>query len=223
MQQLDANLWHLQYSLKLLGADMQRHVTVMRLASGQLVIHSTGPFTPEDVAAINALGPVGWVADVMLRHDTFSQQGHEAFPQAAFLGPNGFSEVVKFPVTPLLPPPAEWGSEIEVLKVEGVPSIEEHAFFHRPSRTLIVADLFFDPDPATSGWTRLLVGLAAGRTDGPGISRAIKFMTKDKEAFRQSLERIGQWDFDRVIVGHGAMISTGGKRQFHEALQASGF
>ena len=223
MEQLTDNLWHLQYTLKLLGADMQRHVAVMRLASGQLVIHSTGPFTPQDVADINALGPVGWIMDVMLRHDTFSKQGREAFPQAAFLGPKGFSEVVGFPTVPLLPSPAEWGNEIAVLPVAGIPSVEEHAVFHRPSRTLIVADLFFDPDPASSGWTHFLMSLVAGRKDGPGISRAFKLATKDKEAFRQSLEKIGEWDFDRIIVGHGAIIPKDGKRHFHEALHASGF
>ena len=105
MQQLAENLWHLQYSLKVLGADMQRHVAVMRLPSGQVVIHSSGPFKLEDMTDINALGPVGWLMDVMPRHDTFTKQGHEAFPQAAVLGPAGFSKVVGFPTGPLLPSP----------------------------------------------------------------------------------------------------------------------
>lgn len=223
MQPIAENLWHLQYPLKLLGADLQRHVTVMRLASGQVVIHSTGPFTPQDVADINALGPVGWVLDVMLRHDTFTKQGHEAFPQAIVLGPRGFSDVVGFDTGFLLPPPAEWGDEIQVLAVGGIPSVEEHAVFHRPSRTLIVADLFFDPDPEASGWTHFLMSVVAGRKEGPGISRAYRWATKDKEAFRASLDKIAEWDFDRIIVGHGAIIPTDGKRHFHEALAASGF
>ena len=222
MEQLAENLWHLQYTLKLLGADMQRHVAVMRLSSGQVVIHSTGPFTTQDTADINALGPVGWIMDVMLRHDTFSKQGHAAFPQAAFLGPNGFSDVVGFPTEPLLPQP-DWDGEIAVLPVDGIPSVQEYAVLHRTSRTLIVADLFFDPDPKASGWTHFLMSLVAGRKEGPGISRALKLATKDKVAFRQSLEKIGEWDFDRIIVGHGAIIASDGKRRFHEALHASGF
>ncbi len=222
MQQLDQNLWVLQYPLKALGANVQRHVTVMRLASGRVVVHSTGPFTPADVSAIKAIGPVGWVADVMLRHDTFSKEGRAAFPEAVFLGPEGFSKVTGFPTVTLLPAPGEWAGEIDVLKVEGIPSVEEHVFLHRPSRTLIVADLLFVRDPATSWWTRFVVGLVAGRKDGPGISRALRMATKDKAAFRRSLGTIGQWDFDRIIVGHGATVATDGKKHFGEAVAAAG-
>ncbi len=55
-------------------------VTLIRLRSGKLVIHSTAPFTPEDVAAIRALGEPGWLLDGILRHDTFANEGREAFP-----------------------------------------------------------------------------------------------------------------------------------------------
>ena len=96
MTNLTENLWLLRYPLKMLGADLHRNVTVMRLRSGDLVIHSTGPFALEDVAHVNSLGRPRWLLDVMLRHDTFAKQGKEAFPEAAYLGPDGFSEVVKF-------------------------------------------------------------------------------------------------------------------------------
>ncbi len=75
MEKIAENLWHLQYPLRLLGANMQRHVVVVRLATGEIVVHSTGPFTPADVAAVSALGRVGWVMDVMLRHETFAERG----------------------------------------------------------------------------------------------------------------------------------------------------
>lgn len=219
MENLAENLWQLQFPLTLLGANMQRHVTVIRLSSGAVVIHSTGPFAPADVAAISALGRVGWVTDVMLRHETFAKQGREAFPAATFLGPAGFSKAAGFPVEPLLPAPAEWGEELRVIRLDGLPSMEEHAFFHAPSRTLIVADLLFNRDPHESWWTRLLMSLVAGRKDGPGVSRAVRAAVKDKAAFQRSLGTIRAWDFDRIIVGHGRVVPKGGKAQFVEALR----
>jgi hypothetical protein len=46
MKELAENIWVLPYSLRLFGADLRRIVTVVRLRSGELIIHSTGPFTP---------------------------------------------------------------------------------------------------------------------------------------------------------------------------------
>ncbi len=101
--------------------------------------------------------------------------------------------------------------------------MEEHAVFHAPSQTLIVADLFFNRDPAESWWTRLLMALIAGRKDGPGVSRAVRFSVKDKAAFKRTLEAVRAWDFDRIIVGHGAIVPSGGKAQFDEALRQAGY
>lgn len=202
---------------------MQRHVAVIRLGSGEVVVHSTGPFAKEDVDEISALGRVGWVLDVMLRHETFAKEGKAAFPAATFLGPEGFSKVAGFPVKPLLPAPAEWGEELQVVRLDGLPSMGEHAVFHAPSHTLIVADLLFNRDPAESWWTRLLMALVAGRKDGPGVSRAVRAAVKDKAAFKRSLEAVRAWDFDRIIVGHGSMVPTGGKAQFDEALRQAGY
>jgi hypothetical protein len=223
MKSLAENVWVLPYPLRLLGGDLGRMVTIARLGSGELVIHSTGPFTPEDVAAISRLGKPGWLMDVMLRHDTFSKRGREAFPALPFLAPEGFSRVVGFPTEPLSPPPAAWGNELEVLRLEGMPSMEEHAVFHRPSRTLIVADLLFNFGPDVSGWTRFLLLCAVGSEHHPGMSRPFRMAIKDKAAFQRSVQALMRWDFDRIIVGHGAIIETDGKRQLGEALKRAGF
>ena len=221
MKPLADNLWLLRYELSLLGADLRRNVTVMRLASGDLVIHSTGPFTPQDVAAIRAEGTPRWMMDVMLRHDTFAKQGRQAFPDASYLGPEGFSDVVGFPTQPLVDQP-EWNGELEVMTLAGVPSMKEAVVLHRPSRTLIVADLFFDFGPDESAWTKFLLLLAVGKHHDPGVSRPLRLAVKDKEAFQASLATMMSWDFDRLIPGHGDVIDTGAKSRVAEALRAVG-
>lgn len=223
MTNLTDNLWLLRYPLKLLGADLHRNVTVMRLGSGGLVIHSTGPFELEDVAHINSLGRPGWMLDTMLRHDTFAKRGKEAFPDAVYLAPEGFSKNAGVPTGPLLPAPPEWGNEIEIKRVEGVPGMDEHAVFHRQSRTLIVADLLFNFGPDAPVWTRFLMLAAVGRKHDPGMARSVRMTVKDDAALRRSLAEIGTWDFDRIIVGHGDVVETDGKRQYTEALRAAGY
>jgi hypothetical protein len=223
MKELAQNIWVLPYSLRLIGADLRRMVTAIRLRSGELIIHSTGPFTPGDVAKIIGLGKPGWLLDVMLRHDTFAKHGREAFPNIPFLAPEGFSEVVGFSTEPLIPAPTAWGDEVEVLRLEGIPTMQEHLVFHRTSRTLIVADLLFNFGPGTSAWTRFLVLCAVGSRHHPGMSRPFRMAVKDKAAFQRSIATLTKWDFDRIIVGHGEIIATDGKRQLARALKEAGF
>jgi hypothetical protein len=41
---------------------------------------------------------------------------------------------------------------------------------------------------------------------------------RDRAAVRASLDRILAGDFDRIIVGHGRNVETGGKRVFGDAF-----
>jgi hypothetical protein len=223
MKKLAEDLWILPYSLRLLGGDLRRTVTIVRLRSGELIIHSTGPFTSEDVATILALGRPGWLLEVMLRHDTFSKQGRQAFPGIPFLAPQGFSEVVGFPTEPLIPAPVHWGDELLLLALEGIPSMQEHVVFHRASRTLIVADLLFNFGSEASAWTHFLVRCAVGRQHHPGMSRPFRMAIKDQAAFKQSVKTLTAWDFDRIIVGHGEVIETDGHHKLVKALKDAGF
>ena len=90
MEQLDANLWVFRYDLSLGVIPIGRTVTVIRLQTGALVVHSTAPFTAEDIAAIRALGEPRWLTDVTNFHDTFAEEGRRCFPGVTYLVPEGF-------------------------------------------------------------------------------------------------------------------------------------
>ncbi|MBD5778827.1 DUF4336 domain-containing protein [Pelagicoccus sp. NFK12] len=203
MEKLAENVWFLPFELKALGVNIGRNVTVIRLSSGELLLHSTAPFTSQQVERIRGLGKVRWITDPMVDHDTFSQKGIAAFEEAVFLAPDGFPEQQGVSVQPLLPIPEAWGEEIQVLRLEGADSFSEHVFFHRSSRTLIVCDLLMNfPDPGSS-WQRMALRIGLGPKQDPGTSRRLKFAVKDRQRFRASLEKVLQWPFERVVVGHG--------------------
>jgi hypothetical protein len=222
-QPLAENLWLLPYPLKMLGADLRRNVTLIRLRSGKIVIHSTAPFTPAEVAAIRALGEPGWLLDGFLRHDTFAKEGREAFPGLPFLAPEGFSAVVGFPTKPITPAPAEWDGELLALEIRGMPEARDTAMLHLPSQTLILTELLFNFGSDEPLWTELLLRVAVGGEHHPGLSRPFKAGVKDEAAFRSSIATILSWDFDRVIVGHGDVIEHDGKAKLRAALEAAGF
>jgi hypothetical protein len=222
-QPLAENLWLLAYPLKMLGADLRRNVTLVRLRSGKLLIHSTAPFTAEDVTAIRALGEPGWLLDGILRHDTFAKEGREAFPGIPYLAPEGFSEVVGFPTQPIVPAPIEWEGELLALEIQGAPEARDTALLHIPSRTLILTELIFNFDDDEPLWTELLLRVAVGGEHHPGMSRPVKAGVKDEAAFKASVASILSWEFDRVIVGHGDVIELDGKAKLRAAIEAAGF
>lgn len=222
MKQLAENLWLLQYPLSVLGTAHGRNVTVIRLRSGKLILHSMAPFPPADVAAIHALGEPAWLLESMLLHDTYAKEGRAIFPGLPFLGPPGFSDVVMFPTLPLLPTPPEWNGEVEVFPIEGAPMVKEHAVLHVPTRTLILADLIFNFSPDERGWNRFFHRHIAGFKRYPGMSRIFRLCIRDRAAFQASMTRILQQDFDRIIVGHGHVIESDGRALLQRGLRDAG-
>lgn len=222
MKQIAENLWLKGYPLSVLGTHHGRNVTVIRLQSGKLIIHSMAPFPAADIQGIHAIGEPAWLVESMLLHDTYAKEGRRIFPDIPFLGPPGFQEVVKFPVEPLHPAPREWEGEVETLWIRGAPKLEETAVIHLPSRTLILADLIFNFSPDEKGWNRFFHRHIAGFKRYPGMSRIFRLFIQDKDAFRESIDQLLAKDFDRIIVGHGNVIEANGKELLIRGLEDAG-
>jgi hypothetical protein len=222
MKQLADNLWVKVYPLALMGTLLGRTVTIIRVSSGKLVLHSMAPFSANDVEQIRACGEPSWLVEAMMLHDTYARQGRDQFPGLPFLAPKGFNQIVKFATQPLLPAPAEWSGEIEIFPLAGVPRLQEHVFLHIPSRTLIVADLVFNFNREETGWDYFFHHYLAGMKRYPSLSRIFRLCIHDHSAFRDSLAPILAADFDRIIVGHGRTVERDGKALLRRALDDAG-
>lgn len=216
------NIWVGTFPLKMVGVDLQRNTTVIRLDSGKTVIHSTGPFTREDIAEIQSFGEPGWLVDSLLRHDTFASDGRAAFPDLPYLAPEGFSTELDFPTALLLPAPEEWGSELQVIKVGGAPTFEEHVVFHPASRTLIVADLLVHFPAHEPIWSELVLKASSvGGRHTPGMTRLFRAAIQDEQAFGASMGEILALDFERIIVGHGEIIEANGRALLADVIRSA--
>ena len=207
-----------QYPLRAFGIDFRRSVTLLRLADGRIVIHSSAPFTAEDVKAIRHFGVPSWLVEATLMHDTFARPTSAVFPDLPYLAPDGFAKLSGVPIRPLYPPPSDWAGEIEVLKVEGLRKINEHAFFHRASQTLVLADLFFHFSADPRGWPRFFARHIMRLPRLSGISAFFRLMIRDREAFARSMKEMMNWEFEQIVVGHGEPIQNRAKRIFAQAL-----
>ena len=219
MQPIAENIWLLRYPLTLLGMQIGRNVSVIRLASGKLLIHSTAPFTAADVAKIRTLGEPAWLLEATRFHDSCAEEGRSAFPDVAYLVPEPFPGRDKLRASVLIGAPAEWAGELELRRIDGMPNVQEHAVYHPPSRTLIVGDLLFNFPQNATWWTRFVARWILRLDRLVGMSLVFRSMIRDKAAFHRSMADIFAWDFDRVIVGHGSVVETGGKELLRKVVE----
>ena len=220
-RQLTNDVALISFPWRALGVDFKRNVTLLRLGDGRLAIHSSAPFTEQDVANIRHFGQPAWLVEATLMHDTFAKDGHRAFPDLPYLAPEDFAKASGISTRPLSPAPSDWLGEIDVIKTDGVRS-NEHALFHRPSRTLVVADLFFSFRKDIQGWQRFFVCHFMRLPRMFGISAFFRrFMLRDKEAFKNSLSALLSLDFERLVVAHSEPIEKDAKQAVEQTLRDS--
>jgi len=185
-EKFDHGIYLRRYPMSLLGIKFGRNVTILPKASGELIIHSTAPFSAEDISQIFEFGDPKWILDATNFHDTFADHAASAFPDLSYLTPNDFLEGPKHP----------FGEEIEVIPVAGMPTINEFAFLHRESGTLVLADLIFNLDESAGRWSHSMMRILAGIRSMPGNSRLFRSYIADDEAFDASVREILDRDFE---------------------------
>ncbi len=97
--------------------------------------------------------------------------------------------------------------------------LEESVLFHRSSRALIVADLVHNVGRPKHWWTKLYTRIM-GFYDRVALSRMIRWAAfPDHASARQSVDKILELPFDKIIVGHGTPITTDARATLRAAYQ----
>jgi hypothetical protein len=213
MHQLAPDLWTVTRPQSFLGLPVGARMTVMRLASGRLLLHSPLPLDAGLRAELDALGPVAYAVAPNRVHHLYAGDVRKAYPDARlWIAPGLEKKRPDLVYEALLgdEAPAEWRGEVDQVFFAGRPYENEVAFFHRASRTLIVSDLAFNFGPRAPWRTRVFMSLI--RSYGHLTPTKLDpLLIRDRAAARASLERILAWDFERVVVAHGEVQETGGK------------
>jgi hypothetical protein len=177
----------------------------------------------------------------MLQHHIFLGPWHQAYPGAKVLGPEGLpekrnsqkNESVDFsyifskdkPITSI---DAEFDSEFDYEYVHAHQN-KEIAFLHKPTKTMIQADLLFNYPPteqfsrtgqaATSGIFTKMFGVFTN-TNSDWQKRLMWYgiSSKDRMGFARSVAKVDKWDFERIIPCHGDVIETGSKGIFQKIM-----
>lgn len=200
------------------GVRVPVRMVVIRLGDGGLWLHSPLRATDARVARVSELGPVRHLVAPNCLHHLFIGEWKQRFPEARVHGAEGLAAKRKdlaFDTTLAGPDPA-WRDDLDQVRIEGAPKVGETVFLHRPSRTLLVTDLVFNI-PRPRHWPSRLAFALTGVSGRLGQSRAWRIFTRDREAARESLERVFAWDFDRLVPAHGDIVASGAKALLEQA------
>ena len=213
MRQLGPNIWIVDRPQRFYGLPVGTRMTVMRLADGSLLLHSPVALDPELRRALDALGRVRFVVAPNRVHHLYAGDVARAYPEAQLWIAPGLERKrpdLRFVAVLGDEAPDPWKDEVDQVCFRGRPYENEVVFCHRASRTLIMCDLAFNIGPRDAASTRWLMKLirSYGRF---GPSTLDPLLIRDRQAARQSLERILAWDFDRVVVAHGDVLESGGR------------
>ncbi|MGF1521457.1 MAG: DUF4336 domain-containing protein [Leptolyngbyaceae cyanobacterium] len=221
------NLWTTPQPLRFLGLEVGTRMTIVRLSNGDLVLISPILLREADRTVLNELGTVRHIVAPNLFHHLFVNQAQALYPEAKVWGVEGLaSKRPDLKLDALLNQTGSFASELDYLPFEGFEAIlprgivqaNETVFYHRPSRTLILADIAFNFDPNSSLGTQLAARII-GTYNSLKPSLLEKWGTRDKDKVADSIRRVLTWDFDRVIPAHGSIVATDGKAQLQAGYE----
>ncbi len=204
---------------------MGRRMTVMQVGDGRLVVHSAVRMSEPDMQRLDSIGEVAYVIAPNPFHASEAPWYADRYPEAKTLLPGAMrrKQERRMRIDGTLEDgwPAELAGELEALLIDGL-RLPETAYWHARSKTLVVTDLVMNyGNDHFKGIFKLLMRIN-GIVDRFGPSRLFRSVIKDKAALRDSLARVMQWDFDRVVMSHGRVLETDGKARLTKAFDFLG-
>ncbi|EME44276.1 hypothetical protein DOTSEDRAFT_34759 [Dothistroma septosporum NZE10] len=215
--------------------------TLVRLQSGSVAVFSPVALTDTVKKETETLGQLKYIIAPDQEHHIFLESWHKAYPEALVVGPatlpalrdkQSYSKIpfhhLSEPNQPISVSP-EFDSEFDAEYVHGH-SNKELVFNHRPSKTLIEADLLFNlpateqfsksgVSPTSGILTKIMNGLQSTKGQAIWQKRMLWYgIAEDKKAMNASMATIASWEFDRIVPCHGDVIEKGGKGIFEKVM-----
>jgi len=221
LRELADGLWVTEMSASMMGFEHGARMTVVRLKAGGLFVHSPIPLTVALRRELDAHGAVRCIVAPAKLHYEHVPELAAAYPEArVWAVPALAARLKRFNWAGALgdEPPDEWAGTLRQSQFHGSRLYDEVDFFHPASQTLILTDLCFNIPNDSGAWTRF-VARQLGILGRLSASKSFGMSVKDRTAVRASLQRILEWDFDRVILSHATIVESGGKAAFRAAFE----
>lgn len=199
---------------------------LIRLRSGELWFWSPIAWDRNLAAEIDALGPLRHLVSPNKLHHLFLADWKLAYPRAFVWGPRstiGKRKDLSFDGVLTDDAPEAWRGQIEQFRVHGSPFLDEMTFFHRASRTLILADLSENFSESFlkahwPAWKRVIARawkIVEGRGYAP-LEWRLSFL--DRSSIRRAKARWLELDPENVVMAHGTWQAGNGRGFVEQAF-----
>jgi hypothetical protein len=223
LTEIDRDIWIAEGpSVSFFGFPYPTRMTLVRLSDGGLWLCSPIELTDALADEVRALGPVRHLVSPNKIHHLFLGQWAQAWPEAKLWASPGLARRRRdLSFHGELGDAAEpaWESDIDQLIFRGSFALEEVVFFHRASRSAIIADLVQKFDPAAQrGWRGLLMRLDGLVGPDGSTPREWRLTFWNRRAAREALRRALAWDPQRLIIAHGQWVRENGREALARSL-----
>jgi hypothetical protein len=201
-------------------------MTVIRLSNGELILHSPIAFDERLAAEIQARGTIRHLVSPNQFHYAHIGEWARAFPRASTWASPGVrrrarSRGVDVDFSRELgeQPPVEWRDEVDQVLVPGG-IFKEYAFFHRPSRILVLTDsiMNFELGKLTQPWRAFARLSGMYHPHGQlffGMRLPLRLQRKKARA---AIEKIHSWQAERIVLSHGRCFEADAGRALRRLL-----
>jgi hypothetical protein len=220
LERVAEDLWVESRPLRFFGVECGTKMTVARLASGGLFVHSPIALDEPTRRAVDDLGSVTAIVAPSLFHHLFVGEWARAYPNASLSCCPGLDKKRNdIAWTGILgdEPRTEWNGEIDQVFFGARTMENEVVFFHRKSKTIISCDFMFNLASHPSALTRTVAFLLGQRQPGPTFLEHL--MIRKRAAARDQIDRIVAWNAERVLLAHGAAIDHDGSESIRRAYR----
>lgn len=227
LQPVGEELWLVEGPLvSFYGFPYPTRSVIARLPGGELWVWSPVELDDALRRAVNALGTVAYLVSPNAIHHLYLQDWAGEWPRAQLWAPRSTREKrhdLEFAGTLTDEPPGVWSDEIDQAWFRGSPLLDEVVFFHRRSRTAVLADLSENFPEAFlrrhwRAWQRPIARLWK-IVEGYGYAPLEwRLSWRDRDSGRRALEKLLSWEPERVIMAHGTWQDGDGTAYLRKAF-----
>lgn len=211
------NIWTLPRPQRFWGVETGTRMTVVKLSDGGLFVHGPVALDRATRERIEELGPVRTVVASSLYHHLYVGEWIEAYPEATFCACPRLDQKrsdLRWDHVMGDEPHEIWAKDLDQVYFSARFE-HEVVFYHRATRTMICLDALLNLSTHPSRLTRGVALLMANTAPGKGYLERVA--VGSRSAARREASRILEWDVEGIILAHGGVVRSDGRRVFRDA------